>query len=38
VTLSPTPAADGSSVLQSTDKDFKLDSGTRLEVGLTAAQ
>ena len=38
VTLSPTPAADGSSVLQSTEKDFKLDNGTRLEVGLTAAQ
>ncbi len=38
VTLSTTPAADGSSVLQSSDKDFKLDSGTRLEIGLTAAQ
>jgi hypothetical protein len=38
VTLSPTPSADGSSVLQSSEKDFKLDSGTRLEVGLTAAQ
>jgi len=38
VTLNSTPAADGSSVLQSTDKDFKLDNGTRLEVGLTAAQ
>src|SRR5271155_361438 len=36
VTLSP--GSDGSSVLQSTDKDFKLDSGTRLEIGLTAAQ
>jgi hypothetical protein len=38
VVLNPKPAADGSSVLQSTDKDFKLDSGTRLEIGLTAAQ
>ena len=38
VTLSPNMSADGSSVLQSTEKDFKLDSGTRLEVGLTAAQ
>jgi hypothetical protein len=36
VTLNP--AADGPSVLQSADKDFKLDSGTRLEIGLTAAQ
>jgi hypothetical protein len=38
VVLNPTPSADGSSVLQSTDKDFKLDSGTRLEIALTAAQ
>ncbi len=38
VTLSPTPSADGSSVLQSTEKDIKLDSGTRLEIGLTSAQ
>lgn len=38
VTLSPTMSADGSSVLQSTDKDFKLDNGTRLEIGLTTAQ
>jgi hypothetical protein len=38
VTLNSTPSADGSSVLQSTEKDFKLDSGTRLEIGLTAAQ
>ena len=38
VTLNPTPAADGSSVLQSTGKDIKLESGTRLEIGLTAVQ
>ena len=38
VILNPTPAADGSSVLQSQDKDLKLESGTRLEIGLTAAQ
>jgi hypothetical protein len=38
VTLNTTPSADGSSVLQSTEKDFKLDNGTRVEVGLTAAQ
>jgi hypothetical protein len=38
VTLSPTPAADGSSVLQSSGKDIKLDSGTRLEISLSAAQ
>ena len=38
VTLNPTPAADGSSVLQSQDKDLKLESGTRLEIGLSAAQ
>jgi hypothetical protein len=37
IVLSPTPAADGSSILQSTDKDIKLESGTRLEIGLTAA-
>jgi hypothetical protein len=38
VVLNTTPSADGSSVLQSTEKDFKLDSGTRLEIGLTAPQ
>ncbi len=38
VTLSPTPAADGSSVLQSTGKDIKLDSGTRLAISLSAGQ
>jgi hypothetical protein len=38
VTLSPVPAADGAAVLQSPDKDFKLESGTRLEIGLTAAK
>ena len=38
VTLNTAPSADGSSVLQSTEKDFKLESGTRLEIGLTAAQ
>jgi hypothetical protein len=38
VALNPQPAADGSSVLQSTEKDIKLDSGTRLEVGLLAAK
>jgi hypothetical protein len=38
VTLSSTPAADGSSVLQSSGKDIKLDSGTRLEISLSAAQ
>jgi hypothetical protein len=38
VTLNPTPAADGSSVLQSTEKDIKLETGTRLEIGLTSAQ
>jgi hypothetical protein len=37
VALSNMPAADGSTVLQSTDKDFKLENGTRLEIGLTAA-
>src|SRR5271170_120411 len=37
VVLSNMPAADGSSVLQSTDKDFKLENGTRLEIGLAAA-
>jgi len=34
VTLNSAPAPDGSSVLQSTDKDIKLESGTRLEIGL----
>jgi len=38
VTLNPTPAPDGSSVLQSSDKDIKLETGTRLEIGLIAAQ
>ena len=38
VTLNTTPAADGSSVLQSNDKDFKLDNGTRLEIGLDTAK
>jgi hypothetical protein len=36
VELSSAPAADGSSVLHSADKDIKLESGTRLEIGLTA--
>ena len=36
VVLSNMPAADGSSILQSTDKDFKLENGTRLEIGLVA--
>ncbi len=36
VVLNPAPSADGSSVLQSPEKDFKLESGTRLEIGLTA--
>jgi hypothetical protein len=35
VVLNPTAAADGSSVLQSPEKDFKLETGTRLEIGLT---
>jgi hypothetical protein len=38
VILIPTPAADGSTVLQSTEKDIKLENGTRLEIGLAAAQ
>jgi hypothetical protein len=38
VVLNTAPAADGSSVLLSTDKDIKLESGMRLEVGLTSAQ
>jgi hypothetical protein len=37
VALDPEPSADGSSVLHG-EKDFKLGDGTRLEVGLTAAQ
>ena len=37
VVLSNIPAADGSSILQSSDKDIKLENGTRLEIGLTAA-
>jgi len=36
VALNPTPSKDGASVLQSTDKDIKLETGTRLEIGLTA--
>jgi hypothetical protein len=38
VTLDSAPAADGSSVLKSDEKDVKLESGTRLEIGLSAAQ
>lgn len=38
LTLSSTPAADGSVAIQSTEKDFKLENGTRMEIGLTAAQ
>jgi hypothetical protein len=38
VTLSSTPAADGSVAIQSTEKDFKLESGTRMEIGLTTPQ
>jgi hypothetical protein len=38
VVLSNAPAPDGSSVLQSTDKDIKLETGTRLEIGLTSPQ
>jgi hypothetical protein len=38
VVLNPTPAADGSSVLQSTEKNIRLENGTRLEIGLAAAQ
>jgi hypothetical protein len=37
VVLSPIPTADGSTVLQSMEKDIKLENGTRLEIGLTAA-
>lgn len=36
VALQQAPAADGSSVLSS-EKDFKLETGTRLEIGLAAA-
>jgi len=36
VMLSPIPAADGSTVIQSTQKDIKLENGTRLEIGLAA--
>jgi hypothetical protein len=36
VILNTMPSADGSSVLQSTEKDIKLENGTRLEFGLTA--
>jgi hypothetical protein len=38
VTLGTMPSSDGSSVLQSTEKDIKLENGTRLEIGLTAPQ
>ncbi len=38
VFLSPVPAADGSSVLRAPDKEIKLEKGTRLEIGLIAAQ
>ncbi len=37
VVLSNIPAADGSSILQSSDKDIKLENGTRLEIGFAAA-
>jgi len=37
VVLNPVPAADGSTVLQATDKEIKLENGTRLEIGLVAA-
>ena len=37
IMLNPNPAADGSSVLQSTEMDIKLESGTRLEIGLVSA-
>src|SRR5271170_37038 len=37
VVLNPTPSADGSSVLQSTEKEIRLENGTRLEIGLMAA-
>ena len=36
--LKPTPAADGSSVLTASDKEIKLEKGTRLEIGLIAAR
>jgi hypothetical protein len=36
IELKTTPTADGSSVLESTGKDIKLESGTRLEIGLAA--
>ena len=36
VNLNPAPAADGASILQSSDKDIKLETGTRLEIGLSA--
>jgi hypothetical protein len=38
IVLNPVPAADGSTVIQSTDKEIKLESGTRLEIGLAAAE
>jgi hypothetical protein len=38
VFLSPAAAADGSSVLRATDKEIKLEKGTRLEIGLISAQ
>jgi hypothetical protein len=37
VALDPVPAADGSTLLRSNGKDIKLDNGTRLEIGLVAA-
>jgi len=38
VVLSNVAAADGSSVLQSSDKEIKLETGTRLEIGLTTVK
>jgi hypothetical protein len=38
VALGNVPSADGSSVLQSSDKDIKLETGTRIEIGLTTAK
>jgi hypothetical protein len=37
VVLNPTGGPDGASDLQSTDKDIKLDSGTRIEIGFMSA-
>lgn len=36
--LNPVPAADGSSVLQASDKEIRLEKGTRLEIGLLASR